>query len=175
MTPIVRTQRDSAPNLSGVLPLVAVHSQFLPGLFWPTVPSYIQRSGACAPHRSYHTTHFWERNIYFLDALKQGAKQLLTMSLVGTPRCGVRSAQRADPTKNRFGPSPSYSTGRRTRRCSSSLAKPITSARPASRHCCPKVVAVLHQSAGVESTENLHPRNVLSRAVSASRHSAGRR
>jgi hypothetical protein len=76
---------------------VAVHSQFLPGLFWPTVPSYIQRSGAYAPHKSYHTTSFWERNIYFLDALKQGAKQLLTMSLVGTPRCGVRSAQRADP------------------------------------------------------------------------------
>jgi hypothetical protein len=30
-----------------------------------------------------------------------GANQLLTKSLVGTPHCGVRSAQqRADPTKN---------------------------------------------------------------------------
>jgi hypothetical protein len=29
-----------------------------------------------------------------------GANQILDGSLVGTPRCGVRSAQRADPTKS---------------------------------------------------------------------------
>jgi colanic acid/amylovoran biosynthesis glycosyltransferase len=31
---------------------------------------------------------------------REGANQLLDGSLVGTPRCGVRSAQRADPTKS---------------------------------------------------------------------------
>jgi len=33
-----------------------------------------------------------------------GANQDLNVSLVGTPRCGVRTAQRAVPTKNRFAP-----------------------------------------------------------------------
>jgi hypothetical protein len=32
--------------------------------------------------------------------IRLGANQILDISLVETPRCGVRSAQRADPTKN---------------------------------------------------------------------------
>jgi hypothetical protein len=34
----------------------------------------------------------------------EGANRFLNGPLVGTPRCGVRSAQRADPTKNGFAP-----------------------------------------------------------------------